>query len=226
MHHQRPGRARRQCCARGDRHGRAHAPGHLRLRDAHRLDADRAGLEAGLRHHRLPGAAATRPSSGPTPSPTSRASTRTACSSTARPTRSCAPRTSAGRRTSWCWASIPAATPSRPGWPTWASWWTARSSSTSPSPLQGTGRQEARDLRRGPAGADVGRGGHPGAGALQAGQPARDLGDRRDAACPLDAFGGGAENQSEADGDGPVDASFKAPSSASPPARRSCCCSR
>src|SRR5690625_373996 len=53
----------------------------------------------------------TRPSSAPMPLPMSRASTRTACSSTGKPTRSCGPRTSAGRPTSWGWASCPAGVP-------------------------------------------------------------------------------------------------------------------
>ena len=44
VHDQRPGRARRQRLARGNRHGGAHAPGCLPLRHAHRRHADRAGL--------------------------------------------------------------------------------------------------------------------------------------------------------------------------------------
>jgi 2-isopropylmalate synthase len=71
----------------------------LPVHDQDRCDANRAGLEARLHHHRLPGASPTRRSSAPTRSRTSRASTRTACSSTARPTRSCAPRTWAGAPT-------------------------------------------------------------------------------------------------------------------------------
>jgi 2-isopropylmalate synthase len=47
----------------------------------------------------------TRPWSAPTPSPTPPASTRTACSRRATPTRSCAPRTWAGPPTRSCWAS-------------------------------------------------------------------------------------------------------------------------
>ena len=96
----------------------------------------------------------TRPWSAPTPSPTNPASTRTACSSTARPMRSCARRMSAGRRTSWCSASIPAAMPfqdasRRAGHRTRQ----RRSVERRFRPLQGARRQEARDFRRGPAGA-------------------------------------------------------------------------
>src|SRR6476620_8595077 len=53
MHDQRPRRARRQCVARGDRDGRAHTQGCVHVRDAHRCDADRRGVEARVRYHRL-----------------------------------------------------------------------------------------------------------------------------------------------------------------------------
>jgi 2-isopropylmalate synthase len=111
MHDQRPGRARRQCRARGDRDGGAHAP-------------DVFGCETRIDTTQIVPARSWCPTitgfpvqpnkawSAPTPSRTSPASTRTACSSTARPTRSCAPRTWAGTRTSSCWASTRAATPS------------------------------------------------------------------------------------------------------------------
>jgi 2-isopropylmalate synthase len=155
--------------------------------DAHRHDADRAGVQAGVQHHRLSRCSRTRPSSAPTPSPTSRASTRTACSSTARPTRSCARRMSAGRQQAGAGQAF------RP--------------QRVQDAAEGTrhrGRQRGglnvafarfkeladkkheifdEDL----AGAHVRRGGHARAGALQAGQSARLLGNRRDAACPHDA---------------------------------------
>ncbi len=57
VHDQRPRRARRQRLARGDRHGGAHPRRHLPGRDRHRDHADRAGLQAGVADHRLPGAA-------------------------------------------------------------------------------------------------------------------------------------------------------------------------
>ena len=44
VHDQRPGRARGQRLARGDRDGGAHAPGHLPVRHRHRRHADRAGV--------------------------------------------------------------------------------------------------------------------------------------------------------------------------------------
>ena len=53
----------------------------------------------------------TRPSSAATPSRTKPAFTRTACSRTAGPTRSCVPRTSACRRRRWCSASTRDGTP-------------------------------------------------------------------------------------------------------------------
>ena len=68
----------------------------------HGQHADRPGRAAQQGHRRRR-----------TPSPTSRASTRMASSSTARPTRSWTrPSRSASRRTRWCWASTPAGTPS------------------------------------------------------------------------------------------------------------------
>ena len=122
MHHQRPGRARRQRLAGGDRDGGAHAPGHLPLRHAHRHHADRAGEQAWSPASPASRCSRTRPSSAPTRSRTSPASTRTACSRAARPTRSCAPRTWAGARTSWCWASTPGRNAfKQPAAPSWAS---------------------------------------------------------------------------------------------------------
>ena len=48
VHHQRPGRARRQRLAGGDRDGGAHPRGPLRLRHAHRHHADHARVAAGV----------------------------------------------------------------------------------------------------------------------------------------------------------------------------------
>jgi 2-isopropylmalate synthase len=67
---------------------------------------------------------ATRPSSAPTPSPTSRASTSTACCATAAPTKSCARKTWAGKIRRWCWAATVAAPPSKRACVRWASGWT------------------------------------------------------------------------------------------------------
>ena len=87
----------------------------LRARARHRRDADRAGVAPGLRRPPASSSSRTRRWSAPTPSRTPRASTRTACSRRATPTRSCAPKTSAGRPTRSCSASCRAATPSSSG---------------------------------------------------------------------------------------------------------------
>ena len=123
VHDQRPGRARRQHVARGGRDGGEHAQGFFRSRHRHRYDADRAGLEAGVADHRLRRCSRTRRWSAPMPSRTHRASTRTACSRRATPTKSCAPRMWAGARTRSCSASCRAATPSSSAWRNWASSW-------------------------------------------------------------------------------------------------------
>jgi 2-isopropylmalate synthase len=68
----------------------------------------------------------TRPWSAPTPSRMPAASTRTACSRRATPTRSCAPRTWAGAPTRSCWASSAAATPSSSACRSWAWSWSPR----------------------------------------------------------------------------------------------------
>ena len=88
-----------------------------------RIDATQivAGEQARLHDHRLSGAAQQGRRRAPTPSRTSRASTRTACSSIARPTRSCAPPTWAGARTASRWASSRDAAPSRRACRSWAS---------------------------------------------------------------------------------------------------------
>jgi 2-isopropylmalate synthase len=57
MHHQWPWRTRRQCCAGRDRHGGAYPSGCVSLRHAHRYHADRRGIENGVQHHRISGAA-------------------------------------------------------------------------------------------------------------------------------------------------------------------------
>ena len=57
MHHQRFGRACGQCRAGRSGDGGEDAPRHLHLRHAHRYHADRADFQAGFQHHRLSGAA-------------------------------------------------------------------------------------------------------------------------------------------------------------------------
>ena len=112
VHDQRPGRARRQLLARRGRDGGAHAARLLRPRARHRRDADRAGLAHGQPDHRLRRAAEQGGGRRQRLRACLAASTRTACSRRATPTRSCAPRTWAGPPTRSCWASCRAATPS------------------------------------------------------------------------------------------------------------------
>ena len=109
VHHQRPGRARRQHFARGDRDGGAHAQG--LLRPATRASTRRRSCPRRGSCRRSPASrcSPTRPWSAPTRLRTSPASTRTACSRRARPTRSCAPKTWAGAPTASCSASSRAA---------------------------------------------------------------------------------------------------------------------
>ena len=82
--------------------------------------------------------------------PRSRASTRTACSRSDRPTRSCVPRTSASPRPTWCWASTPAGTPSATASSELGFQLTEEQLEPTVRRLQGPGRQEEGDLRRGP----------------------------------------------------------------------------
>ena len=88
VHDQRHRRARRQRGARGDRHGAAHACAQVRPDDRHRRRGDRAHRRAWSAPSRATWCSRTRPSWGATRSPTRPASTRTACSRTAAPTRS------------------------------------------------------------------------------------------------------------------------------------------
>ena len=76
--------------------------------------------------------------------------------------------------------------------------------------LQGSGRQEIRDLRRGPADAGQRRGHQPRAGALQAAVDDGAFGNRRDAGGQGGAGRGWRRAAAEAQGSGPVDATFKA----------------
>ena len=85
---QRHRRARRQRLARGDRDAAAHARGRRRLHHRRQHARDRAHEPARLAPDRLRRCSRTRRSSGATRSRTSPASTRTACSRSARPTRS------------------------------------------------------------------------------------------------------------------------------------------
>ena len=118
---QRDRRARRQRVAGGDRDAAAHA--RRRHRAAHRDQhaRDRAHEPAGLAADRLRRAAEQGDRRAATRSRTSRASTRTACSRSARPTRSWTRRASGWRPTRWCSASTPAATRCARRWRTWAS---------------------------------------------------------------------------------------------------------
>ena len=99
VHHQRHRRARRQRLAGRDRHGAQDAPGLLRPDDRHQHQAALPDQPAGLTVTGMRGAAQQGHRRARTPSPTRPASTRTACSRSARPTRSCGPRTSASPRT-------------------------------------------------------------------------------------------------------------------------------
>ena len=114
VHHQRHRRAGRQLLARRSRHGPAHPQRLLPHRDADQHAAAVPDQPAGRQHHRHAGAAEQGDRRPATPSPTKPASTRTACSRNAPPTRSCGPKTSASRRPTWCWASTAAGPP----WPT------------------------------------------------------------------------------------------------------------
>ena len=126
MHYQRPRRACRQRRAGRDRHGDQDPPDllnvHTRIETEHILAA--CASVSGITGFRC---SRTRPSSAPTPSPTSRASTGTACSSIVRPTRSCPPSRWAGTPTRWLWASTPVAPRSVRARRSWASHWKATS---------------------------------------------------------------------------------------------------
>ena len=200
----------------------------LHLRDAHRHHADRAGLQAGVAASPAIRCSRTRPSSAPMPSPTNPASIRTACSSTAKPTKSCAPRTSAGAQNKLVLGKHsgpqrlqdpPAGTGHRAG--------QRRGAQRRLRPLQGTGRQEARNLRRRPAGAGV---------ATKLLTPEHEhfklvsfaglLGNRRDAACRGDPGGrrrGAAGARPTAAGRSTRPSRRSRASSRAAP---SCCCTR
>ena len=148
-----------------------------------------------------------------TPSPTRPASTRTACSSTARPTRSCGPRTSACRADgAGAGQALRPARPARARPATWAITWTTSSSTARLRGVQGAGRQEEGDLRRRHRGAGAairqrGRDGpwklerlHVESGSASAGSAA---------SCSL-RHADGRQRRGAAPGDGPVDAVFKA----------------
>ena len=92
---QRPRRARGQRLARGDRDAAAHPRGRHRPHDRHQHARDRPHQPPGLAPDRLRACSRTRRSWAATRSSTSPASTRTACSRSARPTRSWPPRRSA-----------------------------------------------------------------------------------------------------------------------------------
>jgi isopropylmalate/homocitrate/citramalate synthase len=81
----------------------------------------------------------------------SRASTRTVCSRRATPTRSCAPKTWAGAPTRSCWASSAGAMRSSSGCTELGvgRWRVRPRYQCGVCPLQGTGRPQERDLRRG-----------------------------------------------------------------------------
>ena len=86
----------------------------------HRHAAHRGGQPHGQPDHRLRGAAEQGGGRRQRLRACLAASTRTACSRRATPTRSCAPRTWAGAPTRSCWASCPAATPSSSACRSWA----------------------------------------------------------------------------------------------------------
>ena len=139
-------------------------------RDAHRHDADRAGLATGLADHRLSGAAEQGDRRRQCLRPRVRHSSGRRAQAPRNLRDHARRRMSAGRRTSWCSASIPGATPSRRRLQELGI--TARQRRGAQRrlcPLQGTGRQEARNLRRGSACAGVRRSGRACARALQAG---------------------------------------------------------
>ena len=93
----------------------------LRPEHRHRHHAAHARQQAGERLHRHASSSPTRPSSAPTPSRTRRASTRTACSSTSRPTRSCGPRRWAPtRQPAGARQALRAARVRARAWPSWA----------------------------------------------------------------------------------------------------------
>ena len=107
---QRDRRAGRQLLAGGDRDAAADPPRRARPRHRHRHARAGPHQPHGLPPDRLLGAAEQGGRRAATPSPTSPASTRTACSRSARPTRSWTRPRSAWSRTRSCSASTPAAT--------------------------------------------------------------------------------------------------------------------
>ncbi len=88
MHHQRHRRARRQLLAGRSGHGAAHPARPLRTAHRHRHHQAVPGQPRGHAPSPAHACSRTRPSSAAMPSPTRPAFTRTACSSTRRPTRS------------------------------------------------------------------------------------------------------------------------------------------
>ena len=116
VHDQRHRRARRQHLAGRGGDGDQHAARRVRRRRRRTSSPSRSTRPAAC-SRRSPASRcrSTSRSSATTPSRTRPASTRTACSRTSRPTRSCDPRRSAWRATSWCSASTPAGTPSPTG---------------------------------------------------------------------------------------------------------------
>ena len=156
VHHQRPRRARRQHLARGGGDGGAHAQGFLQPGDAASIPRTSCPPRAWCRRSPASWCSRTRRWSARTPSRTPRASTRTACSRRARPTRSCAPRTWAGATNKIVLGKLSGRNAFKQRLKEIGIELDSEDALQQGVPaLQGPRRQEGRHLRRGPAGAGV-----------------------------------------------------------------------
>ena len=187
------------------------AQGRLSLRHAHRHHADRAGLEAGLRHHRLSGAA----EQGDRRRQRLRARVRHPSGRRAQAPRDLRDHARRGRGLEREQAGAgQALRPQRIQDAACRAGHRSRQRGSAQSrfrALQGPRRQEGRGLRRGPARARLRRSGDAGARALQAGRAQGRLRNRRSAAARAVTLSAGeAEHSVQTRGDGPIDATFRA----------------
>ena len=210
VHDQRHRRARRQRRHGRDRHGAAHAPRPAAVLRPGSSPSTSPGHRAWSARSRASPSSRTRRSSAPTRSPTRPASIRTACSRTPAPTRSCGPEDVGLVRSSLVMGkhSGPPRLPQEAG----RAGLRARRQRADRGvrPLQGAGRQEEGDFRRGPDRAGRRR------------DPGQPISTSRCSSWTCTAARGrsrwprslleigGERREAQAQGDGPVDATFNA----------------